>query len=118
MAASAAGLKYEVVLKTSIGGRWLTVTKVEINGEEEEYKAKGIAISPEKLGLPDGLLDVALLTGPFTDAKAEKSFGAQILAEKLILYATGAEKKVGVELSEAEGKALGKYFGTVIAIGR
>jgi hypothetical protein len=118
MAAEAAALKYEVLTKISIGGRWLTVTKVEINGEEEEYKAKGIAISPKSLGLPDGLLDAAWLIGEFTDSKVEKAFAAQINGEKLVLFGAGAEKKAGAELTEAEGKALAKYFGIVISIGR
>ncbi len=118
MAASAAALKYEVLTKVSVGGRFLTVTKVEINGEEEEYKKGGIAISPASLGLPDGLLDAAWLVGEFTDSKVEKAFAAQVNAEKLVLFAAGAEKKSGAELTEAEGKALGKYFAIVIAIGR
>jgi hypothetical protein len=118
MAASAAGLKYEVLTKISIGARWLTIVKVAINAEEEEYKAKGIAISPEKLGLPDGLLDLAFVAGDVTDEKVEKAFGANIEKEKLVIFATGAEKKAAAELSEAEGKALKGYFAIVVAIGR
>ena len=117
MAASAAALKYEVLTKVSIGGRFLTVTKVEINGEAEEYKKGGIAISATSLGLPDGLADAVFSAGMF-DEKSEKQYDVQVVKGKLILYASGAEKKPNAELTEAEGKALGKYFATVIAIGR
>lgn len=120
MAASAAALKYEQLHKRAVGGDWLTVTKIEINGEAEEYKKGGIAVNAGigGLGLPDAILKAAWLTGPFTDSKFEKAFDNVIQGGKLILFATGAEKKYAAELEEAEGKALAKYNGVVVAVGR
>lgn len=117
MAASAAALEYKELFKVSNGGRWLTGTEVKIEGEKEEYKLKGIAISPEKLGLPDGLLDSAFSLGMLDETSA-KMYDAIIVKEKLILYASGTATKFNTELSEAEGKALKGYYAVVIAIGR
>jgi hypothetical protein len=120
MAASKAEVKYEQLLKISIGGRWLTVTKVSISGEAEEYKAKGIPLTsgPSGLGLPDELLDAAFVLGDFTDEKVEKALAANVNGEKLVLFGAGAEKKAGAELTEGEGKALKGYFCLIAAIGR
>jgi hypothetical protein len=117
MAASAAALTYENTFKASIGGRFLVETTLSITGEAEEYKKGGIEVSLEKLGLPDGLVDVTLCK-LFRDEKNEKAFLAEITKGKLILYAAGAEKKQAIELTEAEGKALKGCTVHVIAIGR
>jgi hypothetical protein len=117
MAASAAALSYEVLSKTSIGGRWLTVTKVSIAGEAEEYKAKGIALNPTSLGLPDGLLDFGLVNLLLDETNA-KSFDAQIVGKKLVLFQAGKEKTWSPELTEAEGKALKGWAATIVSVGR
>jgi hypothetical protein len=117
MAASAAKLLYENLFKTSIGGRFLTLVKVSIEGEAEEYKKGGIALDFAKLGLPDGLVNVALCLN-FLDEKNEKAYNAQIVGEKLVIFGAGAEKTFGAELTEAEGKALKGFTCTLLVIGR
>jgi hypothetical protein len=117
MAAAAAKLSYEELFKVTIGGRWFTGTKVSIEGENEEYKKGGIALEPKSLSLPLGLLDAAFTQGLF-DEKSEKQFDALLVKEKLVAYASGAEKKFNAELTEAEGKALKGYYAIVYATGR
>jgi hypothetical protein len=119
MAASAAAPTYSAPsLKVSIGGRFLVVTEVSINAEAEEYKKGGISLEYGKLGLPDSLVDLVFLPSGFTDEKDEKQYDAQILKEKLILYASGKEKTFAAELSEAEGKALKGWSGLLLVVGR
>lgn len=121
MAASAAAFKYEVLHKKSIGDVFLTVTRVEISGEAEEYKKGGIALNfgETGLGLPLAVVDTSFAVGPFTDSKYEKSYDTFITPEgKLVLFAAGAEKKAGAELTEAEGKALAKYTAIIVTIGK
>ena len=120
MAASAAALKYEVLHKKSIGDVFLTVTKVEISGEAEEYKKGGIPLlgTEAGLGLPLGVIDACFVQGFFTDEKLEKAYMAQIVKEKLVVFQTGAEKKYSIELTEAEGKALKGYTAIIITIGK
>ena|ERR1700743_1446111 len=118
MAASAAKLSYKKMFKTSIGGRFLTLTEIAIEGEAEEYKKGGIPLEYSKLGLPDSIVDLAFLPSGFTDEKDEKQFDAQVLEEKLLLYASGKEKAFAAELSEAEGKALKGWSATILVIGR
>jgi hypothetical protein len=118
MAASAAKLSYKKLFKTSIGGRFLTITEIAIEGEAEEYKKGGILLEYAKLGLPDSIVDLVFLPSGFTDEKDEKQYTAQVLEEKLLLYASGKEKTFNAELSEAEGKALKGWSTIVVAIGR
>lgn len=132
MAASKAkGFEYntETQTKVSLGGRFLTVTEIKIKGEEEEYPKGGLEIEPLKLGLPDGLVE-AIWTTPLLEAKASefqkggfKAYPAQIntFTSKnpvLTLLQAGKEKEFGLELEEANGKALKGYTATVWAIGR
>jgi hypothetical protein len=121
MAASAAALKYEVLHKKSIGDVFLCVTKIEISGEAEEYKKGGVVLNYGEtgFGLPLATPDVAFAIGPFTDSKYEKSYDTLITpAGNLVLFAQGAEKKSGAELTEAEGKALAKYTAIIVTIGK
>jgi hypothetical protein len=119
MAASAAALTYGPrTLKTSIGGRYLIAIEVSINEEAEEYKKGGISLEYSKLGLPDSLVDLIFFPSGFTDEKDEKQYDAQVLKEKLILYASGKEKAFAAELSEAEGKALKGWSGQLVVVGR
>jgi len=118
MAASAAKLSYKNLSKTSIGGRFLTITEIAIEGEAEEYKKGGILLEYSKLGLPNARLDLAFLPSGFTDEKDEKQFDAQIVEEKMLLYSSGKEKTFNAELTEAEGKALKGWSAIVVAIGR
>jgi hypothetical protein len=117
MAASAAKLTYKKLFRTSIGGRFLTLIQVSIEGEAEEYKKGGIAINKEELGLPDSIIDACLCLN-FLDEKNEKAYNAEVIEEKLVLFATGAEKGFSPELTEAEGKTLKGYTCTLLVIGR
>jgi hypothetical protein len=119
MAASAAELSYGApIRKFSIGGRFLVLLEVSINGEAEEYKKGGIPLENSKLGLPDSLVDLIFMPSGFTDEKDEKQYDAQVLKEKLILYASGKEKTFSLELTEAEGKALKGWSALLLVIGR
>ena len=113
---AAAALTYGEPFKTSLGGRFFTMTQVTVETINEEYEAGGIPINYSKLGFPDALVDSIFMPSGLTDSKLEKQYDALINKEKIILYQSGKEKEFNPEV-EATRK-LAKYTGIVVALGR
>jgi hypothetical protein len=113
---AAAALTYSEPFRVSLGGRFFTMTTVTVEATNEEYVAKGIPISYEKLGLPDALVDSIFAPAGLLDEKNEKQYDVAIIKEKMVLIASGKEKEFNVEL--AANTKLAKYSAMVVALGR
>lgn len=138
MAGKATAFAYSEPFVTKAGGLLFTQTKVEITEATGEYPKGGIAITAEKLGLTDGLI-ASIWCSPLQEVKFSenkkgggKAYPAQIQPfnevstspvqlfseATMTLLQAGKEKEFGLELEEAQGKSLGKYFAYIYAFGK
>jgi hypothetical protein len=117
---------YTPVLKLSLGGRFFTTTEVELG---TEYLTEGVVIEPEKLQLPDGLVDYAWATLVPTAAKNIKVFVPNLVivnpgavkqeqtTMKLQVYVSGKEKEFLIE-EASKGEAFKEAKFIIAAVGR
>lgn len=109
---------YEVISKSSIGGRLLTVTEVTLG---TEYLSGGFLLNNESLGLTSGLIDTAWCSStPASPGGAKTVLPSVVIVNnvaKLQLYPVGAEKSFFVEEAD-KGVVATQFKVTICAIGR
>lgn len=141
-----AGIEYLEPAKFKLSHCLFTATEIRVAAAEEEYEKGGVELNLEKLGLTDGLLQTnpplpttpglqgpvgtiwcnpllaEVKLGEFKKGGA-KAFIAQIDTFEgknpvLTIFGLPVVKEALVEATEAEAKALGKYYTTVFAFGK